>query len=64
MFDWLLFPDTYPDPALVIALVRHVGPAVWLYLAAAVVCRFWHTRMWWVYVAFAILAILAPQTFH
>ena len=25
-----------------------------LYLAAAIIARFWHARIWWVYVAFAV----------
>ena len=61
MIDGLQLSVTRPELAFAIDFVRHVEPAVWLYLAAAVLARFWHTRMWWVYVAFAVLAILAPH---
>ena len=29
-----------------------------LYLAAAIIARFWHARIWWVYVAFAVEGLM------
>jgi len=61
MFDWLLILVMHLVPGSVTDFVRHVEPAVWLYLAAAVIAGFWHARIWLVYVAFAVLALVAPH---
>ena len=61
MLDRLLILVMHLVPGSVVDFVRYVEPAVWLYLAAAVIAGFWHTRMWLVYVAFAVLALVAPH---
>lgn len=58
--------DTFPSPddtvlmaAAIVGLVRQVEPAVWLYLAAALVAAFWHRHMWLIYLGLALAGFLS-----
>jgi hypothetical protein len=46
-----------PDYSTTVELLRHVSHTAWLYLAAAVVARFWHKYLWVIYLALAIAAL-------
>jgi hypothetical protein len=41
--------------------VHWLTPAVFLYVVAAIVSRFWHKDMWIVYLAMAVMAAWMPH---
>ena len=60
--------DMYPSPddaaaiaAFIIGALRHIGREPLLYLAAALVARFWHRHMWAIYLGFALVATLGAR---
>lgn len=70
MFDPLSFPVPSPDfPILepppdigpLLALASKLEPAVWVYLGAAIIARFWHRHMWLIYVGLVVATILRPH---
>lgn len=50
-----------PDYSATIELLRQVNHTTWLYLAAAIVARFWHKHIWAVYLAHAIISVIATN---
>jgi len=57
--------DAYPSPeaailmaALIGDLVRHLDPAVPLYVLAALFAAFWHRYTWVIYLGLALVALL------
>jgi hypothetical protein len=59
MLEPFLAPPTDLGP--IIALARHIDHAVLLYLAAAIIARFWHKRIWLIYFGFALAAVLTSH---
>jgi hypothetical protein len=46
------------DVAAVIACVCHIDHSTILYIAAAIIARFWHEHVWMVYIAMSYMTII------